>query len=516
MRVKVIFDDAVSSACPRAVVEVKESLKNVKQFMQHLKKLFKCKGSIQIELDGFLLPHFENVQTILEKDDVITVKVDNVQTNLQIENDNKGVKRIAEEELNENDAKKAKSILQQKKEELVKQADAVKVGAVSNTNMDSDSDSGSDESDEEVVQASVVSSNNTQIENVVSSDSDDSSESESEVEENKTDYMNEDKVKFVRPAVQTSQPQISGTIQAEEKIIDSDSSDSSSDEDEDENNVVQQTQKSPVEKATDKNFVWPTEFNWRAVTHYPEVGSLVKYRTMDFDAENGGGPCLSEWKIVRIVSEGDDDGTVTTTNQQGMHDVLEMDRMLQVQIHKIPKSEKAKVEAQIVEEENSKIVEEETKQSTIQENIMKKVKEIENQKIVDEQSTSAQNNSNTTNEIVLDQDRMFQHPILGDVHIPENSDAQKFVQTRLTRLTRAVSRQVHYYLGESNWKKDKFLRAKADSDGWLCLKMLGGFNRMRSLTTNIEFIASTLVDSKELEVSEDKMSVRRKSATAVE
>lgn len=71
--------------------------------------------------------------------------------------------------------------------------------------------------------------------------------------------------------------------------------------------------------------------------------------------------------------------------------------------------------------------------------------------------------------------------------------------------------QVEFYFSDANFRRDKFLRAKAaeDADGFVSLDVLATFNRVKTTTTDPAVIAAALEDSAELELSEDRAAVRR-------
>lgn len=72
-------------------------------------------------------------------------------------------------------------------------------------------------------------------------------------------------------------------------------------------------------------------------------------------------------------------------------------------------------------------------------------------------------------------------------------------------------KQIEYYFSDSNFRHDKFLRAKAaeDSDGYVALTVLLTFNRVKAMTGDVEVIAKALEASTTLELSSDRTSVRR-------
>ena len=75
----------------------------------------------------------------------------------------------------------------------------------------------------------------------------------------------------------------------------------------------------------------------------------------------------------------------------------------------------------------------------------------------------------------------------------------------------AIKKQVEYYFSDSNFRRDKFLRAKVaeDPDGWVPLSVLLTFNRLKAMVTSNDDLPAALEDSDDLELSKDKTSVRR-------
>jgi lupus La protein len=74
--------------------------------------------------------------------------------------------------------------------------------------------------------------------------------------------------------------------------------------------------------------------------------------------------------------------------------------------------------------------------------------------------------------------------------------------------------QIEFYFSDANFRRDKFLRAKAseDADGFVGLDVIATFNRVKSITTDPATLASALDDSAPLELSEDRLAVRRAAA----
>eukprot|EP01090_Pellita_catalonica_P014705 TRINITY_DN3809_c0_g1_i2.p1 TRINITY_DN3809_c0_g1~~TRINITY_DN3809_c0_g1_i2.p1 ORF type:complete len:628 (+),score=108.65 TRINITY_DN3809_c0_g1_i2:666-2549(+) len=67
-----------------------------------------------------------------------------------------------------------------------------------------------------------------------------------------------------------------------------------------------------------------------------------------------------------------------------------------------------------------------------------------------------------------------------------------------------------YYLSVENLCKDLYLRKHMDMEGFVPLALLAGFNRLKTITNAVNDISVAAEDSKILELSGDKMSIRRK------
>lgn len=102
------------------------------------------------------------------------------------------------------------------------------------------------------------------------------------------------------------------------------------------------------------------------------------------------------------------------------------------------------------------------------------------------------------------------HPILGEVRVPADADPGEFVQQKMEKLQIAIKRQVEYYFGDANWEKDNFLRAQCDEEGWVSLKFVSSFNRMKPLSQNLAFIIECIMDSQVVVISECKEWIRKR------
>lgn len=78
------------------------------------------------------------------------------------------------------------------------------------------------------------------------------------------------------------------------------------------------------------------------------------------------------------------------------------------------------------------------------------------------------------------------------------------------QLRHAVKDQFDFYFGDANYSRDNFLRSLADGDGWTSVRHVAKFNRVRELSTDLDFLISCLKNSDIVELSECCEYVRRK------
>jgi hypothetical protein len=81
-----------------------------------------------------------------------------------------------------------------------------------------------------------------------------------------------------------------------------------------------------------------------------------------------------------------------------------------------------------------------------------------------------------------------------------------------------IKKQVEYYLSDANLKRDKFFngKIKENDEGWLSIALLLNCNKVKQMKVKSESIADSLKDSELVEVSEDKLQIRRKDKTCPE
>ncbi|KAK5584479.1 hypothetical protein RB653_006091 [Dictyostelium firmibasis] len=74
-----------------------------------------------------------------------------------------------------------------------------------------------------------------------------------------------------------------------------------------------------------------------------------------------------------------------------------------------------------------------------------------------------------------------------------------------------ILKQVEYYFSDSNFPRDRFLRAEAakNVDNYIPIDVIASFNRMKTISTDLQLITDALKKSTRLQVSEDGKMVRR-------
>ncbi|XP_053991285.1 uncharacterized protein LOC128883205 isoform X1 [Hylaeus volcanicus] len=105
------------------------------------------------------------------------------------------------------------------------------------------------------------------------------------------------------------------------------------------------------------------------------------------------------------------------------------------------------------------------------------------------------------------------HAVLGDVEIPcsfTNDQINHLIETKISAVRSALRRQIDFYFSDKNYWHDKFLQSRKDKEDWIPLVLVASFNRIRRLTTNLEFIKSCVKDLLHVEISNCQTKLRRK------
>ena len=97
---------------------------------------------------------------------------------------------------------------------------------------------------------------------------------------------------------------------------------------------------------------------------------------------------------------------------------------------------------------------------------------------------------------------------------PEASEkeatASKEFRKRKKRLLRQIADQMDFYFSAANISKDRFMSGLLSRDPYIDLHTFFKFNKIRSLTNDIEYLKKAVTKSSILELSEDSLKVRRK------
>ncbi|KAF9416861.1 La ribonucleoprotein domain member 1B [Entomortierella beljakovae] len=89
------------------------------------------------------------------------------------------------------------------------------------------------------------------------------------------------------------------------------------------------------------------------------------------------------------------------------------------------------------------------------------------------------------------------------------------VQSESDALKLFILQQMEYYFSVENLCKDVYMRKQMDDEGYVPLSFVANFNRVKSLTTDLDLIKETLKSSKEIETTGDKIRKRGDWATWV-
>ncbi|KAH8235489.1 hypothetical protein KR032_001399 [Drosophila birchii] len=82
---------------------------------------------------------------------------------------------------------------------------------------------------------------------------------------------------------------------------------------------------------------------------------------------------------------------------------------------------------------------------------------------------------------------------------------------RKRHLFNSIRSQMEFYFGDANLSKDRFLRRYVDQDPYVPLEVFLTFNKIKTLTQDVQQIAKSLSNSQLLELDESGLKVRRKT-----
>ncbi|TDG38952.1 hypothetical protein AWZ03_014623 [Drosophila navojoa] len=83
---------------------------------------------------------------------------------------------------------------------------------------------------------------------------------------------------------------------------------------------------------------------------------------------------------------------------------------------------------------------------------------------------------------------------------------------RKRHLFNAIRGQMEFYFGDANLSKDRFLRRFIEKDPYVPLEIFLTFNKIKTLTQDVQQISTSLSNSQLLELDESGLKVRRKTA----
>ncbi|KAL5210475.1 hypothetical protein ABZP36_006098 [Zizania latifolia] len=92
--------------------------------------------------------------------------------------------------------------------------------------------------------------------------------------------------------------------------------------------------------------------------------------------------------------------------------------------------------------------------------------------------------------------------------VPHSTSPPAMLISQFEPLRVELLRQIEYYFSDDNLCKDIFLRQHMDDQGWVPLSLIAGFNQVKKLTNNVQFILQTVLQSIVVEVQGDKLRKR--------
>eukprot|EP00771_Trimastix_marina_P000067 gnl/Trimastix_PCT/1070.p1 GENE.gnl/Trimastix_PCT/1070~~gnl/Trimastix_PCT/1070.p1 ORF type:complete len:1049 (+),score=241.37 gnl/Trimastix_PCT/1070:53-3148(+) len=98
------------------------------------------------------------------------------------------------------------------------------------------------------------------------------------------------------------------------------------------------------------------------------------------------------------------------------------------------------------------------------------------------------------------------HYLVPSTFVPRSSFPPYYTNRphgEMDQLRSLVTSQIEYYFSDENLVRDHYLREQMNSQGWVSIRVLGAFNRLRFLTNDYDFILTSLSSgSQQLEVNE--------------
>lgn len=96
---------------------------------------------------------------------------------------------------------------------------------------------------------------------------------------------------------------------------------------------------------------------------------------------------------------------------------------------------------------------------------------------------------------------------LVDEELKHDSSPRKRVRHRKKQLYENILKQMEFYFSDANLSKDRFLGEQVKNGPYVPLEVFLKFNKIRSMTQDVNDIAKAMKHSTFLELSEDKLKV---------
>ncbi|XP_026733261.1 la-related protein 7-like isoform X1 [Trichoplusia ni] len=101
-----------------------------------------------------------------------------------------------------------------------------------------------------------------------------------------------------------------------------------------------------------------------------------------------------------------------------------------------------------------------------------------------------------------------------DQEVKHEHSPRKRIRHRKKQLYENILKQMEFYFSDANLTKDRFLADLVKRNPYVPLDMFLKFNKIRTLTQDVTDIAKAMKNSKLLELTEDKLKIKRKTAVA--
>jgi la-related protein 1 len=95
----------------------------------------------------------------------------------------------------------------------------------------------------------------------------------------------------------------------------------------------------------------------------------------------------------------------------------------------------------------------------------------------------------------------------GGFHYPRRFTPRNYINVDAETLNLYILQQIEYYFSIDNLCKDLYLRSQMDTEGWVPISLIAGFNRVKNLTQDSNLVRASLELSQLLEAKESDSSV---------